>query len=143
MQSFYGKPSKSVKISTCIVLSVIVILSLLGASRDMQDLLKNIRRYGTDYTFRARILQKTDDKNALIVRKEPTTTAMEKRIYVIITKDTKIGYQVHGASPRWKDLTYGKLKEESHVLIHGLKMIEKEAGQEIMCVEAKRIEPSE
>jgi len=143
MHPLYLKANKYVKISLCIVLSSIAMLSLLGASQDIQDLLKNIRRYGTEYTFRARILEKTDDKNALVVQKEPATTATEKRIYVIITKDTKIGYQVHGAYPMWKSLTYDKLKEESHVLIHGLKMIEKEAGHEIMCVEAKRIEPSE
>jgi hypothetical protein len=120
-----------------------MILSLLGASRDMQDLLKNIRRYGTEYTFRARILEKTDDKQGLVVRKEPTLTVMERRIYVLITRDTKIGYRVHGPNPTWRDLSYNKLKEENHVIIYGLKIIEKEGDREIMCVEAKRIEPSE
>jgi len=143
MHPLYWKANKYVKISLCIVLSSIAMLSLLGASQDIQDLLKNIRRYGTEYTFRARILEKTDDKNGLVVRKEPTTTVTEKNIFVLITRDTKIGYRVHGSNPTWKALTYAKLKEESHVLIYGLKMIEKTANQEIMCVEAKRIEPSE
>jgi hypothetical protein len=131
------------KILACIVLSTTVLLSLLGASQDIQDLLKNIRRYGTECTFRARILEKTDDKNSLVVQKTPANDVKEKRIYVLITRDTKIGYRVYGPNPTWKDLSYNKLKEENHVLIEGLKLIEKQDNQDIMFVEAKRIEPSE
>ncbi|MCJ7547773.1 MAG: hypothetical protein MUP30_13310 [Deltaproteobacteria bacterium] len=143
MQSFHGKPNKAMKISACIILSAVAILSLMGASQDMQDLLKNIRRYGTECTFRARILEKTDDKNGLLVQKAPASTVMEKRIYVLITRDTKIGYRVHGANPTWKALSYDNLREENYILIHGLKMTEKEGDQDSMYVEAKRIEPSE
>jgi hypothetical protein len=143
MHSARYKPSKYVRISACICLSAIVVLSLIGASQDIQELLKNIRRYGTECTLRARILDKTDDKNGLLVQKAPATTVTEKRIYVFVTKQTKIGYWVHGASPTWKALSYDDLKVEEHVLIHGLKIIEKEDGQELLYVEAKRIEPSE
>jgi hypothetical protein len=115
----------------------------MGASQNIQDLLKNIRRYGTEYTFRARILEKTDDKNGLLVQKAPATTVTEKNIFVLITRDTKIGYRVHGSNPTWKALSYNNLREENYVLIHGLKMTEKENGQDFMYVEAKRIEPSE
>ena len=143
MRLFYWKPSKSMKISAYIVLSAVVLLSLMGASQNMQELLRNIRRYGTECTFRARILEKTDDKNSLVVQKTPASDAREKRIYVLITRDTKIGYRVYGPNPSWRDISYNKLKEENHVLIEGLKLIEKQGDRDIMFVEAKRIEPSE
>jgi hypothetical protein len=143
MRLFHWKPIKSIKISAYIVMSAIVMLSVMGASQDIQDLLKNIRRYGTECTFRARILEKTDDKNGLVVQKTPANDVKEKRIYVLITRDTKIGYQVYGPNPTWQALSYNKLKEENHVIIYGLKIIEKEGDRDIMFVEAKRIEPSE
>jgi hypothetical protein len=144
VHSLYWKANKYIKNSAFIFCSSIVVLSLLGASQDIQNFLKDIRQYGTECTFRARILEKTDDKNGLVVQKAPATDVREKRIYVLITRDTKIGYQVfYPQSTAWHNITYDDLKEENHVLINGLKMIEKEDNQEIMYVEAKRIELSE
>jgi hypothetical protein len=134
---------KSIMTASCFVLSAIMMLSIMGISQDTQDLLKTIRRYGTEYTFRARILDMADDKNSMIVQKEPATTVVEKRICVLITRETQIGYWAYEPSPNWKVLSYKALKEEGHVLIHGLKMIEKGTDQDIMFVEAKRIEPTE
>ncbi len=142
MRSCRCKPSKYIRISACICLSAIMVLSLIGASQDV-DLLKKIRLKGTECTLRTRILEKTDDKNGLVVQKDPAPTVTENRIYVFITRQTKIGYWVHGASPTWKALSYDDLKVKSHVLIHGLKIIEKEDGEDMMYIEAKRIEPSE
>lgn len=143
MHPLFWKANKYIKILVFIVFSSIAVFSLLGASQDIQDLLKDIRQHGTECTFRARILEKTDNKDGLVVQKTPAADIREKRIYVFITKDTNIGYQVHGSSPTWKSLSYNELKEENHVLINGLKMIQKEDNQEIIYVEAKRIEPSE
>ncbi len=142
MRSYCRKQSKYIMISACICLSAIMILSLIGASQDV-DLLKKIRLTGTECTLRTRILQKTADKNELVVQKDPASTVTENRIYVFITRQTKIGYWVHGATPAWKALSYDDLKVKSHVLIQGLKIIEKEDDQDIMYVEAQRIEPSE
>jgi len=144
MHLLYGKANKKLKISVVIVSSIIVILSLVGASQDiLQDILKDVRQHGTECTFRARILEKTDDKNGLVVQKTPATDAREKRIYVFITRDTKIGYRVYGPNPRWKALSFNDLREENPVLIYGLMIIDKEDVPETMYVEAKRIEPCE
>jgi hypothetical protein len=144
MHPLYGKANKQLKISVVIVFSAIVILSLVGASQDiLQNILKDIRQHGTECKFRARILEKTDDKNGLVVQKAPATDAREKRIYVFITRDTKIGYQVFGPHPTWKSLSYNDLREENPVLIYGVMVIDKEDVPETMYVEAKRIEPSE
>jgi hypothetical protein len=144
MHPLYGKTNKRLKISVAIVFSAMVILSFVGASQDiLQDILKDIRQHGTECTFRARILEKTGDKSGLVVQKAPATDAREKRIYVFITRDTKIGYQVFGSTPTWKALSFNALREESYVLIHGLKIIDKEDDPETMYVEAKQIEPSE
>jgi hypothetical protein len=140
MRSSYWKTKKPMKISVSIVLSSIVIVSLCGAGAS-QDI-SSIKQDGTECTFRARILEKTGDK-AMVVKKIPTTDVREKRILVLIAKDTKIGYQVHGPNPRWQDVAFNDLKEETHVLIKGFQVIEKEGDQEIIVVGATHIEFSE
>lgn len=154
MRSSYWKTTKPMKSSIFIVLSSLVILSLCGASQDIsgtkqdggvgQDI-SRIKQDGTECTFRARILEKTGNKEnpGLVVKKMPTTDVREKRILVLVTKDTKIGYQVHGPSPRWQDVAFNDLKEETHVLIKGFKVIEKEGDQELIVVLAEQIAFSE
>ena len=151
MRSLYMKVKKPIKISVClvIVLSSILILALYGAGQDIST----IRRDGTEYTFRARILEKTTvavDKQGhklkqhiLVVQKTPTTEVREKRILVLVTEDTKIGYQVHGSRPRWQYVTFNDLKEETHIVIKGFKVIEREGDQELIVVLATQIEFSE
>jgi hypothetical protein len=128
------------KSTVFIILSSIVILSLCGASQG-QDI-SRIKQDGTECIFRARILEKTGDK-AMVVTKTPTTEVKEKRILVLVTKDTKIGYQVHGSNPRWQDVAFNDLKEETHVLIKGFKVVEKEGDQEYIVVLTTQIEFSE
>jgi hypothetical protein len=137
MRSSYWKAKKPMKWLVFIVLSSIVIVSLCGA----QDI-SGIKQNGTECMFRARILEKTGDK-AMVVKKTPITDVKEKRILVLVIKDTKIGYQVHGSSPRWQDVAFNDLKEETHVLIKGFKMLEKEGDQEYIIVLATQIAFSE
>ncbi len=148
MRSSYGKVHTPIKLSVClvIVLTSILILALYAAGQDVST----IRRDGTECTFRARILEKTTaDKgpglkpHSLVVQKTPTTDVKEKRMLVLVTKDTKIGYQVHGPRARWQDVAFKDLKEETHVVIKGLKVIEKEGDQEYIVVLATQIEFSE
>ena len=137
---------KNVTFIIRIVFSTIVILAIMGASQDSGDLLRKIRAHGTDYTFRARILEKIPENNMLnilVVQKAKAVNKKEKRIYVYVTKDTKIGYWVYSAQRTWQPLAFKNLKEEEHIVINGLKMIEKEDNEELIYVEAKRIEPSE
>lgn len=140
MRSSYWKTTKPMKSSVFIVLLSIVILSLCGVSQG-QDI-SRIKQDGTECKFRARILEKTGDK-AMVVKKTPITDVKENRILVLVITDTKIGYQVHGSSPRWKYVVFNDLKEETHVLIKGLKMLEKEGDQEYIIVLATQIEFSE
>ena len=140
MRLSYWEAKKPIKSSVFIVLSSIVILSLCGPSQG-QDI-SSIKRDGTECTFRARILEKTDDK-AMVVKKTPSTEDKEKRMLVLVTKDTKIGYQIHGSSPRWQYVAFDDLKEETHVLIKGFKVVEREGDQEYIGILATRIEFSE
>lgn len=141
MRSLYWKAKKPMKSSVFIVLSSIVILFLCGASQDIS----RIKQDGTECTFRGRILEKTGDNEnrGLVVKKIPTTDIREKRILVLVMKDTKIGYQVHGSRPRWQYVTFNDLKEETHIVIKGFKVIEREGDQELIVVLATQIEFSE
>jgi hypothetical protein len=134
------------KAVTCvigIVFLTIMILAIIGASQDSQDVLKKIRVHGTDYTFRARILEKIPAENMLVVQKTNAANEMEKRIYVLVTSETRIGYWVYGAQRAWQPLAFKNLKRKEHIVINGRKMTEREDGLELIYVEAKRIEPSE
>lgn len=143
MRSLYWKAKKPMKSSVFIVLSSIMILSLCGASMSLD--ISRIKQDGTECTFRGRILEKTGDNEnrGLVVKKIPTTDIREKRILLLVMKDTKIGYQVHGPKPRWQDVAFNDLKEESHVVIKGFKMIEREGDKELIVVLATQIEFSE
>ena len=140
MRLSYWKAKRPMKSTVFVILSSIVILSLCGASQG-QDI-SRIKQDGTECIFRARILEKTGDK-AMVVTKTPTTEVKEKRILVLVTKDTKIGYQVHGSNPRWQDVAFNDLKEETHILIKGFKVVEKEGDQEYIVVLTTQIEFSE
>lgn len=143
MRSSAVKINKPVKISVCLVsvISSILFLALYCAGQDIS----RIKQEGAECTFRARILEKTDNQEhrGLVVEKTPTTDVKEKRMLVLVTKDTKIGYQIHGTRPKWQDVTFNDLKEEAHVLIKGLQVTEKEGEYEIIVVLATQIEPSE
>jgi hypothetical protein len=140
MRLSYCEAKKPIRSSIFIVLSSIVILSLYGASEG-QDI-SRIKQDGTECKFRARIIEKTDAK-AMVVTKTPTTEDKEKRILVLATRDTKIGYQIHGSSPRWQYVAFNDLKEETHVLIKGFKVVEQEGDHEYIVVLATQIEYSE
>jgi hypothetical protein len=141
------KIHKAIKISVCLVgvISSILFLAFYCAGQDISQNISRIKQEGTEYAFRARIVEKTGDavNRGLVVEKSPTTDVKEMRMLVLVTKDTKIGYQIHGTQPRWQDIPFNDLKEETHIRILGLKVTEKAGDQEIIVVLATLIGPTE
>ena len=95
MRSSAVKIHKPIKISVCLVsiISSILFLALYCTGQDIS----RIKEEGTECAFRARILVKDTENLGLFVKKTPTTDVKERSMFVLVTKDTKIGYQVHGS----------------------------------------------
>lgn len=133
MRLSYWKPSKAVKISVFIVLSSILMISLYG--------FRDIKREGVECKFQARIVdieKPPPDKKVLVVKETPVTKAKSKgkqqKIYVIVTKETIIGFESN-------TMKFDDLRIEMSIWIEGFKIVEKEDGEEIVVIQAKRIRP--
>lgn len=131
----YLKKRGSMKALLIIACSAIVMISLCGF-RDIISIRKKIMQEGDQCNFEARIVETESHKggNTLVVEKKPVKEAIDKRIYVLVTGDTTIGYQKN--SIKFKDLKVGMSIE-----IEGLKIVEKTSDQEMIVVYAKSITP--
>jgi hypothetical protein len=134
--SYYWNAGKPIKVSVFIVFASCMIVSLCGATYDMS---RDNLRDGTEITLRGFILEKQDRERVLVVEKRPSTDEREKRIYIFITRKTKIGYTVFGPTQYWKNVPYDHLKIEMTVLIKGLKVLGKN-DRDIIRVKAESIE---
>jgi hypothetical protein len=129
----YLKSSKSMKIMFFICISFFLLTSLTG--------FRDIKKEGVECRFRARIVdieKPPPDQKVLVVKQilRTQTKAQEKqqKIYVLVTGETIIG---SGNSI----LKFEDLRLEMAIEIQGLKIIEKEDGEEDTVVLAKRIRP--
>lgn len=133
---YYWNAGKPIKVSVFIILASCMIVSLCGATYDKS---RDNLRDGTEITFRGFILEKQDNKKVLVVEKRPITDEKEKRIYIFITRKTKIGYTVFGPTPYWENVPYDHLKTEMTILIKGLKLLGKN-DRDLIRVMAESIE---
>ena len=135
MRLSYWNAGKSLKALLYIVLALFIILSLCGAKNGISR--ANLRD-GNEITFKGFILEKPDNKRALIVE-TISNTDEEKKIYILINKKTKIGYTVFGPTTFWRNISYDNLKIEMTVLIKGITLFENN-DRDILQVIAESIE---
>lgn len=123
------KNSKLFNVFVFIAVSLILVISLVG--------FRDIKKEGAQYSLKARVVNietPPPDKKVLVVQKTPVTKA-RKNTYVLVTDDTEfIGFDKKNM--QFNDFTIGMCIE-----IQGLKIIEKEDGQEIIVVHALSIRP--
>lgn len=129
----YLKNSKAIRILFILLVSFMV-ASLVG--------FRDIEKEGVACKFRARIvdIEKTPpDQKMLVVKEIRRTQAATKekhvkKIYVLVTSDTLIGFE--GSIMKFEDL-----RLDMGIEIQGLKVIEKQDEEENTVVLAKRIRP--
>ena len=121
------------KILFSICISSFLLASLTG--------FRDIKKEGVECRFRARIVdieKPPPDQKVLVVKQILRTQAKsqekQQKIYVLVTGETIIG---SGNSI----LKFEDLRLEMAIEIQGLKIIEKEDGEEDTVVLAKRIRP--
>ena len=129
----YLNRNKMIKILFAICISSFMVMSLVG----FQD----IKKEGVACTLRARIFdieKPPPDQKVLVVKEllNRVSKAKEKqqKIYVIVTSETII-------SSGDRILKFGDLRLEMAIEIEGLKVIDREDGQENTVILAKKIRP--
>jgi hypothetical protein len=102
---------------------------------------QDIKKEGVACKFEARIVdieKPPPNQKVLVVKELSATTAKAKekaqKIYVLVTAETKIGSGD-------RIMKFEDLRLEMAIEIQGLKIIEKEDGQENTVVLAKKIRP--
>ena len=127
------KKAKVVGICSSIILSSLIMISLCG--------FKDIDQEKVMWKFQARIIdieKPPPDQKVLVVKQIRRTQAAKKekqrKIYVLVTSDTIIGFE--GSIMKFEDLYL-----DMGIEIQGLKVIEKQDGEEDTFVHAKRIRP--
>jgi len=112
------------------VLFVLVSVLILPTSGFCNDREKTVA-----HGFKARVIENMAyQQSALIVEKTPAKKVIHKRILVLITDETKIGFGVNSIHP--EDLAVG-----TSVVIKGDPRIEKAGDRSILIVEAHSIRP--
>ena len=121
--SLFLKSSKWIRILLFICISSFLLTSLTG--------LRDINKEGVACRFQARIfdIEKPPPDQKVLVVKE---LEKQQKIYVVVTKETIIGSD--GSNMKFEDLHL-----EMAIEIEGLKVIEREDGQDNTIVLAKRI----
>jgi len=129
----YLKSSKLMRILLVICLSSFLLTSLAG--------FRDIKKEGVECKFKARIVdieKPPPDQKVLVVKQIRRTQAAaqekQRKIYVLVTSDTRIGFD--GSNMKFEDL-----RLEMGIWIEGFKVIEKEDGEENTVVLAIRIRP--
>ncbi|MBW2040079.1 MAG: hypothetical protein JRI46_10915 [Deltaproteobacteria bacterium] len=122
----YPKIGKPIKIYLLIVLSSILMISIFG--------FRDINKEGVVFKFKARIIEKLTDQRGLVVEKTPITELREKRIFVLVTDKTIIGFKKRRVG--LDDLQVGM-----SIVVVGTKVLEKVDNRKIMIVKAKKIQP--
>ena len=121
--------NKTIKISICIALAFLIVISLCG--------FRNKSRSGRDveYTVKAQIIEIEEssilETKSLIVKQIPVKLT-DGDIYVYVTDDTVIDFQ--NKIMEFDDLIIGMCVE-----IQGRKVVTKEKNQEMIDVYARRI----
>jgi hypothetical protein len=129
MGAYLTMRKKSVQSPMLLIILLLLVIFLFG--------FEDITREGVSCTCKARVISveppppNTKVLNVLLVEKTPSTEALEKRIYVLVTEDTIVG---GGGTEEITSL------EGTVVLIKGIKKMEKEDDQEVIVVEANSIE---
>lgn len=131
--NLFLKSSRSIRILLLLCIASFLLTFLVG----FQD----IKKEGVACKFEARIVdieKPPPNQKVLVVKELSATTAKAKekaqKIYVLVTAETKIG---SGDSI----MKFEDLRLEMAIEIQGLKIIEKEDGQENTVVLAKKIRP--
>ena len=123
--------NKAIRISICIALSFLIVISLCGFRNHFTS------ERDVEYTVKAQIIEIEEssilETKLLIVKQIPVKLTNED-IYVYVTDDTFIGFQ--NKIMEFDDLTIGMCIE-----IQGRKVVIKENNQEMIDVYAHRITP--
>ena len=127
------KDKKIMMIPLICCISAALLMSLVG----FQD----IKKVGVACKFQARILdieKPPPDQKVLVVKELPNKVAKikekQQKIYVIVTSETII-------SSGDRILKFSDLRLEMAIEIEGLKVIDREDGQENTVILAKKIRP--
>lgn len=144
---------RTLRICFYCVLSLAVLFSIVGF-RDSTS--EEIKKDGVKCTFKARIIETVTDpkgRGLVVIKKYDIkkgsrrgdkgekTEGTAKRIYVLVTDKTEIGYTADGGKKI--SINFNDLKIDMSVVIEGTSVLQKVDDQEIIIVWAKSIEPVE
>ena len=150
----YSIKNKSIRIFLYLIPVTLMMISLVG----FRDITNEIVKEGVKCEFKARIVEIVTNERGqgLVVEKKPNIAKRKgnklggkndkietsnKRMYVLVTGETTIGYTIDGFKKAFMD--FEDLEVEMSVMIEGIKVLKTVDDQEIILVLAKNIVPVE